>query len=888
MNQRTVNFLRHNLLTLLAFSTFFSLSHFSYSATIYVNVAAGGANNGTSWADAFTDLQLALAAASSGDEIWIAQGVYKPSVQVDVDASGGSDAREVTFQIPSGVQLYGGFSGGEVALTDRDFETNLTILSGDIDNNDVNLDGNDIAETSADIVGNNAYHVVYTQSVSASTRVDGIVITAGEAGDFGGGSFFNPNLSGGGWYNQENPPADVSSPQIFNCLFSGNFSERSGGGFFIGSFTAGTYAPHISNTDFLGNESVRRGGAMYLLGDASIIDTCRFIGNEVTIVSDGSTDPGSGGAASMVGSDAIFDRCLFQNNRATGNPTGPYEGGGGGAVSVTTSSSVTNSTGPSHVQFFNAAFIDNHVMGNGAAWGGAAVHRSDGGVLRISYTGCTFHVNTASNDGGAIANFARALDNPMGMTASIEPEFTNCTFYNNVANRGGAIFYDETFAITPPMMDARLENSILHTNAAITSGPQIFINNGAANTISYSLIEGSGGSGGGWDASIGTDGGNNIDVDPQFVDIADSDGPDNIPGTMDDGLALTGISPAVNTGNNGAVGLVGVTEDITGADRVQGVTVDMGAYEAPFAMNPCGAIPVGLTNSDVGNTGSYAGTVCYDMGTYEVDASGNDIWGRKDGFHYIYRQMTGNGEIIARVDDIGYNNFWDLAGVMMRADLNPKSKNVLMAVNAGGKAFMQRRKFTGWYTGIRFGGSGNTPKWVKLVRYGNFFAGYKSSNGANWTWVGTFYVHMPHTLYVGIATSTPLAGTPNQYEISNLSIEGIAYKKEPFDIAKLTEVADLDGPREQRIVHAEPVFNIYPNPAEGHAQVDFVSEVQDHVQIQMLDLNGRVIRQLYEGEVAERELYSFELDGNELPAGVYLLKVEGESQQQVRKWVLTR
>jgi hypothetical protein len=874
------------ILLLLAF--LIASVHEGSAATIYVNAAAGGANTGADWANAYTSLQSALAAASSGDEIWIAAGLYKPTVQVDVDGSGGSDPREVTFQIPSGVALYGGFAGGELLLTDRDWTVNLTILSGDIDNNDVNLDGNGIAETSADIVGNNAYHVVYTQSVSATTRVDGIVITAGEAGDFVGGGSFTPNRSGGGWYNQENPPADVSSPQIYHCRFSGNFSERSGGGFYIGSFTAGTYAAHIVDTEFSGNESVRNGGAMYLLGDESLIETCTFIGNDVTIISDGSTDPGSAGAASMVGSSAIFDRCLFRENSATGNPTGPYEGGGGGAVSVTSGSSVTNSVGPSHVQFFNSAFVDNHVMGNGAAWGGAAVHRSDGGVLRISYTNCVFHVNTASHDGGAIANFARALDNPMGMTASIEPEFTNCTFYNNVANRGGAIYYDESFAITPPMMNARLENSILHTNAAITSGPQIFISNNAANTISYSLIQGSGGSGGGWSASIGADGGNNIDANPQFVSVADTDGPDGILGTMDDGLAITGISPAVNTGNNAAAGLAGVTEDITGAARIQATTVDMGAYESPFAMNPCGAIPAGLTSADIGNTGGYAGTVCYDMGTYEVDASGSDIWGTKDGFHFVYRQMIGNGEIVARVDDIGYNDFWDLAGVMMRADLSPKSKNVLMAVNAGGQAFMQRRLYTGWFTGIRLGGSGGTPQWVKLVRYGNFFAGFKSTNGSFWTWVGTYYVPMPYKLYVGIATSTPLAGTPDQYTISNLSIDGIAYKNEPFDITKLTEVPDLDGPREQRVVQAEPVFNIYPNPAEGRAQVDFVSEVQDHVQIQLMDMQGRVIRQLYAGEVAERELHSFELDGDELPGGVYLLKVAGESQQQVLKWVLTR
>jgi hypothetical protein len=153
--------------------------------------APGGMTNGScdSWANACT-LKYALSIALSGDQIWVKQGVHYPGTnQTD------------TFTLKNGVAIYGGFAGTETALSQRDWQTHLTILSGDVDHNtnpDTNTDGNFIAETPAHIQGNNAYHVVTGPSGTNNTAVlDGFVITAGLAN---GSSF--PNDSGGGMYNQ--------------------------------------------------------------------------------------------------------------------------------------------------------------------------------------------------------------------------------------------------------------------------------------------------------------------------------------------------------------------------------------------------------------------------------------------------------------------------------------------------------------------------------------------------------------------------------------------------------------------------------------------------------------------------------------------------------------
>src|SRR5690349_8828972 len=93
------------------------------AGVIYVRAGASGANSGSSWANAYTSLANALSAASSGDQIWVAAGTYTPT--------DGSD-RTASFTLENGVAVYGGFAGTETLLSQRDWNTNITTLSGDI------------------------------------------------------------------------------------------------------------------------------------------------------------------------------------------------------------------------------------------------------------------------------------------------------------------------------------------------------------------------------------------------------------------------------------------------------------------------------------------------------------------------------------------------------------------------------------------------------------------------------------------------------------------------------------------------------------------------------------------------------------------------------------
>ncbi|MCB9297735.1 MAG: DUF11 domain-containing protein [Lewinellaceae bacterium] len=131
---------------------------------LYVDRDAMGAANGLSWADAFTNLQDALAIAQSGDEIWVAEGAYYP----DQGTGYTPGERAHSFVMKNGVAIYGGFPNtGDPTFADRNWATHETILSGDIGTADDNSD--------------NSYHIIFNDNngLNSSAVLDGFIISGG-------------------------------------------------------------------------------------------------------------------------------------------------------------------------------------------------------------------------------------------------------------------------------------------------------------------------------------------------------------------------------------------------------------------------------------------------------------------------------------------------------------------------------------------------------------------------------------------------------------------------------------------------------------------------------------------------------------------------------------
>lgn len=181
-----------------------------------------------------------------------------------------------------------------------------------------------------------------------------------------------------------------------------------------------------------------------------------------------------------------------------------------------------------------------------------------------------------------------------------------------------------------------------------------------------------------------------------------------------------------------------------------------------------GTLPSGWTSRDVGAP-AIAGSSSYSGGTWTLNGAGSDIWETTDQFHYAYRQATGDIDISVRVASIEQVHSWTKAGLMIRESLTGNARHVDMLLTALEGFAFQHRTTAGAATTHTSGGPGAPPRWVRLVRSGNQFTGYRSNDGASWTVVGTVTVALPANVYVGLAVSSHHVGDAARATFTNLT-----------------------------------------------------------------------------------------------------------------------
>jgi hypothetical protein len=164
---------------------------YNYTGTYYTKPTASGVEDCQSWENACA-LRNALTTSVSGDNLWVMAGTHKPTAGF---------SRAATFQLKSGVAVYGGFAGTETSLNQRDPVANISTLSGNI---------NVLSDS-------DSYHVV---TGASGAILDGFTIKAGNANGTA------PNDRGGGMYNYE------SSPTLTNLIFNDNSAAYQGGGLY--------------------------------------------------------------------------------------------------------------------------------------------------------------------------------------------------------------------------------------------------------------------------------------------------------------------------------------------------------------------------------------------------------------------------------------------------------------------------------------------------------------------------------------------------------------------------------------------------------------------------------------------------------------------------------
>jgi predicted outer membrane repeat protein len=506
--------------------TFLSLFLFleMTSAQIFVNKNASGTNDGSSWINAFTDLQNALDAASPGEQIWIASGKYIPT---------GPTPDSSHFLVIKPVELYGGFTGTETILSQRDWDAFPTIISGDILGDDF----------PGDFVFNredNAHHVLIVNAGQTTTIIDGLIFESGstrlddnnyapDANDIP----YN-RWSGGAIYIYR------SGAIIRNCIFRENDAVR-GSCFFAfgealtsiallvenvimkdnngyngaGSFVQAYLDYRTRNCEFINNRGYQ-GGSLFFSNTNAHVEDCVFNGNSATFggaiqafhgVNNFMQNPewtledcfftnnsssNWGGGINIINSDKAFslqlDSCHFASNQGNGY--------GGGIVvedrpdsqldEQISSIRITNSLFEDNSAVYGGAIdiepaddslqieiLNNNFTGNGNSQGiGGGIYLSGYGTVRGS---CQLIKNNFTNNSGLLAGGV-VMDN-FNNPNTFSYEVKDCLFSGNTAPNGGGALVARSYPENNRIAGS-ISNTLFSNNIGDASGGAIYFYGG--------------------------------------------------------------------------------------------------------------------------------------------------------------------------------------------------------------------------------------------------------------------------------------------------------------------------------------------------------------------------------------------------------------------------
>ncbi|MBL7827074.1 MAG: hypothetical protein JNJ57_10615 [Saprospiraceae bacterium] len=590
---------------------FFSLEYAGAQNRYYVDAQAIGLNNGLNWSDAFTNLHDALIAADSGDEIWVAQGTYKPS------SSGDRNAR---FQPASGVRLLGGFSGTEMLAEERDPVAHPVVLSGDIGVEGDSLD--------------NSYNLMYLAFPDVETLIDGLTFKNALANktmiNFG-----DVGVSGAALYVMARNGAGY--PTLRRCVFEDNTAQGPGGAVYADGTGSGSVAPLFEDCLFKNNRSTSAsGGAIYRNGGSWLerpndVNRCRFernyaffcgasiyfrdsdridsfevnhtvfYDNHARFQADGLC---IGGLRSVDRSYLRVRNCLFEQNKHTGAiHTDQFDSAG--ILDLLVDSCMFNkqtsltefgneqpqiyvSRQESHKTIRHCAFVNCHntpLLGwetNFLLLGSTLLVQN---VQVISPKTCTilnadYRINIivenfAVLNGDNLYVFYRNGNDP---SSDIEFAFRNILVFNNHSMTFASLSSDVDFSITNGTFvqnevlkdfdlgedSPQIYNSVFQGNVDTLGQPISTVFNYHYDYIQYHNCLTDGDT---IRSSLVNDQSIWYHTQAQFVDAVNGD------------FRLAPCSPGVDAGLNTAV--AGLATDISGAARIQNDTVDMGAYESP-------------------------------------------------------------------------------------------------------------------------------------------------------------------------------------------------------------------------------------------------------------------------------------------------------------------
>jgi len=191
------------------------------------------------------------------------------------------------------------------------------------------------------------------------------------------------------------------------------------------------------------------------------------------------------------------------------------------------------------------------------------------------------------------------------------------------------------------------------------------------------------------------------------------------------------------------------------------------------ATTDAAGLPSPWVRQDIGNVGIASATT-YNTATnaISVQAAGNDMWGTADQFSYLYKPLSGDGEMVLRVNALDFTDENARAGIMIRESLSTNAANAIVYMLPQGKVQYTSRMTAGGLTDYAPGLINGFPVWLKLSRTGNVINAYQSENGVNWSLIKTETIPMANNVYIGMAV---LSKDPNKLTAAtfdNITVSG--------------------------------------------------------------------------------------------------------------------
>ena len=290
-------------------------------------------------------------------------------------------------------------------------------------------------------------------------------------------------------------------------------------------------------------------------------------------------------------------------------------------------------------------------------------------------------------------------------------------------------------------------------------------------------------------------------------------------------------------------------------------------YTANFTVS--NALPSPWLTTVIGNVG-IAGSAGHNNGTFTISASGSDIWNTADALRYVYQPVNGNVEIRARVTGITNTNAWAKAGVMIRETLNSNSKHAMVVVTPGNGVAFQRRTSTGG-SSTHTASTGAVPYWVRLVRSGNTFTAYRSSNGTTWTQIASVSISMTANVFVGLPVTSHNNSALCTATFTNVTVTAAA--------ASLA-LASEEQEQEQELELESRSLSIFPNPLQGDIlNIESSLSKTSAIRIEIANLLGQVMLVKDLGR-KEAGMLRHEVDMSSLSEGTYIVRILSVSGNQ--------